>query len=61
MKENDQCPEELFSCWNSKDCSVQVKRKLFSSYFGGFGFKFGHNGFFQGPGNPSVNEKKGWY
>lgn len=30
-------------------------------YFGGFGFKFGHNGFYHGPGDFSKNEKGGWY
>lgn len=61
MKKNDFCPQELFSCSNSESCSVDLKRKIFRQYFGGFGFKFGHNGFFQGPGNPKVNEQGGWY
>lgn len=30
-------------------------------HFGGFGFKFGHNGFYKGPGDYKKMEKGGWY
>lgn len=38
-----------------------MKKNVWENFFGGFGFKFGHSGFFQGPGNYRIYEKGGWY
>lgn len=61
MGKESGCPEEMFKCTNSLQCSLALKSQILKKFFGGFGFKFGHNAFYHGPGDHRLNEKGGWY